>query len=230
MRPENIPPRLSSKRSSLPTRSPINSRSQTTLNGYEGTLVKRLSWHSSGSGSSSGTGPILTISGDADAVILGQRDYIPAVPAIPTMLLERTTQTRSFSALTSRISKTTTSRAELRITTASPVSSTKELTVNESPVIKISPIRSMQPPRQPSLDANSPRSPSSVYSTIPDITTISRTSVVLSTAERSVSPISDRPATPTPEPKPPAPPLRDAPEPPTSSVEVHKVCNLYLLT
>jgi hypothetical protein len=54
--------------------------------------------------------------------------------------------------------------------------------------------------------------------------------VVLSTAERSVSPISDRPATPTPEPKPPAPPLRDAPEPPTSSVEVHKVCNLYLLT
>ncbi|KAI5373054.1 hypothetical protein J4E82_008246 [Alternaria postmessia] len=207
LRPENIPPRLSSKRSSLPTRSPVASRSFVSANGDEGTRVKRLSWHSSGSGSSSGTGPILTISGDADAMILGQRDSIPAVPAIPLVFPERTTQPRSFSALTSRISKATTSRAELTITTASPVPSTKELTANGSPIVKISPIRSMQPPRQPSLDANSPRSPSSVYSTFPD-------------AERSISSVSDRSATPTPEPKSPAPPLRDPPEPPVSSVEV----------
>ncbi|RYO13179.1 hypothetical protein AA0111_g12323 [Alternaria arborescens] len=206
LRPENIPPRLSSKRSSLPTRSPVAARSFVSTNGDEGTRVKRLSWHSSGSGSSSGTGPILTISGDADAMILGQRDSIPAVPAIPLVLPERTTQPRSFSALTSRISKATTSRAELTIATASPVPSTKELTANGSPVVKISPIRSMQPPRQPSLDANSPRSPSSVYSTLPD-------------AERSVSSVSDRSTTPTPEPKLPAPPLRDPPEPPASPVE-----------
>ncbi|CAN9316950.1 unnamed protein product [Alternaria sp. RS040] len=206
LRPENIPPRLSSKRSSLPTRCPVASRSFVSTNGDDGTRVKRLSWHSSGSGSSSGTGPILTISGDADAMILGQRDSIPAVPAIPLVLPERTTQPRSFSALTSRMSKATTSRAELTITTASPVPSTKELTANGSPVVKISPIRSMQPPRQPSLDANSPRSPSSVYSTFLD-------------AERSVSSASDRSATPTPEPKSPAPPLRDPPEPPVSAVE-----------
>ena len=217
LRPENIPPRLSSKRSSLPTRSPVASRSFVSTNGDEGTRVKRLSWHSSGSGSSPGTGPILTISGDADAMILGQRDSIPAVPAIPLVLPERTTQPRSFSALTSRISKATTSRAELTITTASPVPSTKEFTANGSPVVKISPIRSMQPPRQPSLDANSPRSPSSVYSTFPD-------------AERSVSSVSDRSATPTPEPKSPAPPLRDPPEPPVSPVEVCEACNLYPLT
>ncbi|KAH6848680.1 hypothetical protein B0T12DRAFT_193746 [Alternaria alternata] len=207
LRPENIPPRLSSKRSSLPTRSPVASRSFVSTNGDEGTRVKRLSWHSSGSGSSPGTGPILTISGDADAMILGQRDSIPAVPAIPLVLPERTSQPRSFSALTSRISKATTSRAELTITTASPVPSTREFKANGSPVVKISPIRSMQPPRQPSLDANSPRSPSSVYSTFPD-------------AERSVSSVSDRSATPTPEPKSPAPPLRDPPEPPVSPVEV----------
>ncbi|KAB2099427.1 hypothetical protein AG0111_0g12404 [Alternaria gaisen] len=217
LRPENIPPRLSSKRSSLPTRSPVASRSFVSANGDEGTRVKRLSWHSSGSGSSSGTGPILTISGDADAMILGQRDSIPAVPTIPLVLPERTTQPRSFSALTSHISKATTSRAELTITTASPVPSTKELTANGSPIVKISPIRSMQPPRQSSLDANSPRSPSSVYSTFPD-------------AERSISSVSDRSATPTPEPKSPAPPLRDPPEPPVSSVEVCEACNLYPLT
>ena len=217
LRPENIPPRLSSKRSSLPTRSPVASRSFVSTNGDEGTRVKRLSWHSSGSGSSPGTGPILTISGDADAMILGQRDSIPAVPAIPLVLPERTNQPRSFSALTSRISKATTSRAELTITTASPVPSTREFKANGSPVVKISPIRSMQPPRQPSLDANSPRSPSSVYSTFPD-------------AERSISSVSDRSATPTPEPKSPAPPLRDPPEPPVSSVEVCEACNLYPLT
>ncbi|RYN74356.1 hypothetical protein AA0120_g12407 [Alternaria tenuissima] len=210
LRPENIPPRLSSKRSSLPTRSPVASRSFVSANGDEGTRVKRLSWHSSGSGSSSGTGPILTISGDADAMILGQRDSIPAVPAIPLVLPERTTQPRSFSALTSRISKATTSRAELTITTASPVPSTKELTANGSPIVKISPIRSMQPPRQPSLDANSPRSPSSVYSTFPD-------------AERSISSVSDRSATPTPEPKSPAPPLRDPPEPPELPEEISEL-------
>ncbi|CAN9368374.1 unnamed protein product [Alternaria alternata] len=210
LRPENIPPRLSSKRSSLPTRSPVASRSFVSTNGDDGTRVKRLSWHSSGSGSSSGTGPILTISGDADAMILGQCDSIPAVPAIPLVLPERTTQPRSFSALTSRISKATTSRAELTITTASPVPSTKELTANGSPVVKISPIRSMQPPRQPSLDANSPRSPSSVYSTFPD-------------AERSVSSVSDRSTTPTSEPKLPAPPLRDPPEPPELPEEISEL-------
>ncbi|KAG9188085.1 hypothetical protein G6011_02008 [Alternaria panax] len=217
--PENIPPRLSSKRSSLPTRSPIDSRSRTSFSGDEGTRVKRLSWHSSVSRSSAEIGPILTISGDADAVILGQRDSIPAVPAIPTVLPERITQPRSFSGLTSRISRATTSRAELTIATASPVSSARELTANGSPVVKISPIRSMQPPRQPSLDANSPRSLSSVYQTLPGAATISKTSVVLSNAERSVSPMLDRSATPTPEPRVPTPPLRDLPEPPNSSVE-----------
>ncbi|KAL1795270.1 hypothetical protein ACET3X_007086 [Alternaria dauci] len=222
LRPENIPPRLSSKRSSLPARSPVASRSFVSADGDEGTRVKRLSWHSSGSGSSSGTGPILTISGDADAVILGHCDSIPAVPAIPLVLPERTVQPHSFSALTSRISKATTSRADLTVATASPVSSTKELTANGSPVVKISPIRSMQPPRQPSLDANSPRSPSSVCSTVPDAATVSKASMVLPDAERSVSPMSDRSLTPAPEPKSPAPPLRDPPKPPTSSVQVRE--------
>jgi hypothetical protein len=225
--PENIPPRLSSKRSSLPTRSAVNSGARTPSKGKEGSRVKRLSWHSSASGSSSGTGPILTISDDADAIILGQRDSIPAVPAIPAVLPERSPQPRSLGALTSRIAKATTSRSSLSITTASPVSNTTELTANGSPVVKISPIRSMQPARKPSLDAHSPKSPLSQSSTFSDATHVSMTPKATPDVERSISPISDRSATPTPEPRP-VLELRDVSESPVDCVKSHQVCELYL--
>ncbi|KAI4613135.1 hypothetical protein J4E83_007546 [Alternaria metachromatica] len=219
--PENIPPRLSSKRSSLPTRSGINSGRQTPSNGKEGNRVKRLSWHSTASGSSSGTGPILTISADADAVILGQRDSIPAVPTIPAVLPERTSQPRSLGALASRLTRATTSKASLSIATTSPVHSTAELTANGSPVVKISPIRSMQPARKPSLDAHSPQLPLSPSMIFPDATTVGNTPEVIVETERSVSPISDRSATPTPEPRS-VPLLRDSSEPPVDSWDAYQ--------
>lgn len=227
--PENIPPRLSSKRSSLPTRSAINFDRQTPSNGREGSRVKRLSWHSTASGSSSGTGPILTISADADAVILGQRDSIPAVPAIPAVLPERSSQPRSLGALASRITRASTSKASLSIATASSVHSTAELTANGSPVVKISPIRSMQPARKPSLDAHSSQLPSSPSMIFPDATTVKSTPEVIAGAERSVLPISDRSATPTPESRS-VPLLRDFSEPPVDSWDAYRVCEFYRLT
>jgi hypothetical protein len=233
LRPENVPPRLSSKRGSLPARSQVTSGARTPSNGREGDRVKRLSWHSSASGSSSGTGPILTISADADAVILGQDDSIPQVPAIPTVLPERSPPPRSLGALTSRITKATTSRASLSITTASPVSSLMELTANGSPVVKISPIRSMQPARKPSLNVHSPKSPSSLSPTSPDATTSSKTSVVIPEVGRSISPISDRSTTPTPTPTPqpkPMPELRDVSVPSDNFAIAHKVSELSAFT
>lgn len=170
--PENVPPRLSSKRSSLPTSGNITSTAPLPLEEEAeelSTRVKRLSWHSFSTGASSGTGPVLRISADADAVIFGSRQSIPEVPAIPTVLPGPVHQPRSFGSRTSRMSKATESRTSLSIIPPSPPPSTPGSMRNTSPSVKISPIRSMQPPRSPSSDNHSRKSPSPLATSFVDV-------------------------------------------------------------
>ncbi|RAQ99446.1 hypothetical protein DDE82_008266 [Stemphylium lycopersici] len=174
IRPENVPPRLSSKRSSLPTSSNITSTAPLSLEEEveePSTRVKRLSWHSFSTGASSGTGPILRISTDADAVIYGSRDSVPGVPIIPTVLPKPIYQPRSFSSRASRMTKATESRTSLSIIPPSPTRSTSESMSNLSPCVKISPIRSMQPPRKASLDGHARKSPSPLATSFVDVMT-----------------------------------------------------------
>ncbi|EMD59746.1 hypothetical protein COCSADRAFT_347375 [Bipolaris sorokiniana ND90Pr] len=112
--------------------------------------LKPLSWHASDANATAhtGTGPILRISADADDFILGTGDDVPEVPPIPAVFTKRLQQTRSFSNLRARLAEATESKALLSnappTPTANPVRTLRSLT----PVVKISPIRSMQPARK----------------------------------------------------------------------------------
>jgi hypothetical protein len=166
LQPENIPERTSSKHASLPlplprapspTPSVVSNSTWSQAAGSsldeeaDGEVrVKRLSWRTSGSGS--GSGPVLTIQADAEAVIMGRNGSIPDVPAIPAELPERPQQPRSLSSLAGRLSRHTTSRLSSINTSSSPAPSTADFGPNGSPGIKISPIRSMQPPRKASFE------------------------------------------------------------------------------
>ena len=112
---------------------------------YEGTVrVKRLSWRSSNHES----GPTLRISADAGAVLLGRDDSTPALPAFPDQVLEKTAQERSLSTLAGRVSKQVLVKMTSNTNSRTPTpSSTEGETVKSKPV-KITPIRSMQPPRK----------------------------------------------------------------------------------
>ncbi|KAF2177667.1 hypothetical protein K469DRAFT_719593 [Zopfia rhizophila CBS 207.26] len=66
-----------------------------------GTRIKRLSNHSL----HSGLGPVLTISLEADGIILGNSSPVPEVPALPTETSENVPRNRSISALSGRISR-----------------------------------------------------------------------------------------------------------------------------
>ncbi|KAF3036364.1 hypothetical protein E8E11_002900 [Didymella keratinophila] len=100
---------------------------------YKGSVrVKRLSWHSS----NPGTGPTLRIFADADAVLLGRYESIPAVPAVPENMLRKPSHQRYNGTLPGQTE-----------------------TIGSRPV-KITPIRSMQPPRKPSTEDLLKRSPS----------------------------------------------------------------------
>jgi hypothetical protein len=69
-----------------------------------GTRVKRLSNHSQAS--ASGLGMVLTISEDADMVILGHQRQTPEVPAVPEVIPNHEVpRERSFSALAGRLSR-----------------------------------------------------------------------------------------------------------------------------
>ena len=96
------------------------------------TRIKRLSWRSN----SSGSGPVLTIFGDADAVLLGQEGSIPDIPLLPDEVPEKTSQERALSGLAGRIFKQ-----------SSSTPNSVERGMSAAPPVKINPIRSMQPPR-----------------------------------------------------------------------------------
>lgn len=114
---------------------------------YEGTVrVKRLTWHSSNPDS----GPTLRISSDADAILLGQDDSIPAVPALPDHTRENVSQELSLNTLTGRVSKPVLTKMPSSSSSRSPTPSSPGTEVMESKPVKITPIRSMQPPRKPS--------------------------------------------------------------------------------
>ena len=114
---------------------------------YDGTVrIKRLTWHSSNPNS----GPTLRISSDADAVLLGRNDPIPAVPALPEHTLENASQERSLSTLAGRVSKQVLVKMPSSSSSRSPTPSSTGTEGMESKPVKITPIRSMQPPRKPS--------------------------------------------------------------------------------
>jgi hypothetical protein len=167
IQPENVPPRTSSKHASLPllrapsptpsvvSNSTWSQAAGSSLDGEEDEVeseirVKRLSWRTSGSGS--GSGPVLTIQADAEVLIMGRSNSIPDVPEIPNALPEPPLQPRSLSSLAGRLSRHTTSRLSSINTSSSPAPTTAEFGPNGSPGIKISPIRSMQPPRKASFE------------------------------------------------------------------------------
>ena len=125
---------------------------------YEGTVrVKRLSWHSS----NPDAGPTLRISADADAVLLGRDDYIPAVPFLPEDPIENTTQQCSLRTLTGRVSKQVLVKMTPSTGSRTPTPSLPDAPATESKPVKITPIRSMQPPRKQSTGDLSKRSASS---------------------------------------------------------------------
>lgn len=124
---------------------------------YEGSVrVKRLSWHSS----NPGTGPTLRISADADAVLLGRDESIPAVPAVPEHMLRKPSYERSSDILSGRVSKQVLVNTNVCSGSRTPSPSFTETEAIGSKPVKITPIRSMQPPRKSSAGDLFKRSPS----------------------------------------------------------------------
>lgn len=145
--------------------------------------IKRQSWRSSNSGS----GPILTIFEDADAVLLGRDNLTPSVPKLPTKVNANLLQKRSMSSLASRISKQSRSRFS---TTGLPRLTTPGAEDHESGEhlpVKIYPIRSMQPPRQSSLESFSPLLSSPMSLAVLNTKIIGQQSVVVKAADRCSS-------------------------------------------
>jgi hypothetical protein len=230
IQPEKIPDRISSKRASLPLPrmpSPTGSvvsngawsqAAGSSLDGEEQQAesdirLKRLSWRTSGSGS--GSGPVLTIQADAEALIMGHSDSIPDVPAIPAELPHRSLQHRSLSSLAGRMSRNAASRLSSINTSSSPAPATAGTGPNSSPGTKISPIRSMQPPRKGSFETP---------------TKTNRLPLLSPIAVRSVSGTSSKFTIATAEPDVTAPALSTVPESHTpSSVASNAVCASHRL-
>jgi hypothetical protein len=114
---------------------------------YLNNRVKRLSAHTI----NSGLGPVLTIANDADAILLDNSCSILKASPIPDMVSVKP-QERSLGALAGRISRQTISKISLaksRTTTAH----SSETETNGGTPIRITPIRSMQPPRRGSAES-----------------------------------------------------------------------------
>jgi hypothetical protein len=109
--------------------------------------TKRLSAHTI----NSGLGPILTIANDADAILLGDGIPVPEVPPMPDTVSVKSERS-SLGALAGRISRQTMSKISLTISRpATPHSSGTE--TNGGTQVRITPIRSIQPPRQGSAES-----------------------------------------------------------------------------
>lgn len=139
---------------SLGAESSLDDRSETRCEGDF--RVKRLSGHSYNSES----GPILRIFADADAVILGQEDSIPAVPALPEQVFDHSPHERPVSTLAGCISRQMLVKMTSPSGTRTSTPSTTQTEPVETKPVKISPIRSMQPPRELSIGDDSFKSDS----------------------------------------------------------------------
>lgn len=129
--------------------------------------VKRLSWKSTASGS----GPVLTIYGDAEAFLLGRMNEVPPVPSLPEVLHGKRTHDLSFGAFSRRFTRhpkpKLTSNDVPSPLTPNSIDVSTPLPSSPYQSVKISPIRSMRPPRKSGLDGitsvpSSPTLPTSV--------------------------------------------------------------------
>ncbi|KAF2470973.1 uncharacterized protein BDR25DRAFT_28659 [Lindgomyces ingoldianus] len=124
-----------------------------------GSRVKRLSNHSL----KSGLGPVLTISDDADGVLLGTSSPIPDVPPLPNVTSQKPPQGRSLSALAGRITReripSSFSSRSRRSRSGTPQYS--ECGTGGFGSTRILPIRSMELPRKSSVASDPKPSPSS---------------------------------------------------------------------
>jgi hypothetical protein len=124
---------------------------------YEGSVrVRRVSSHSSNPES----GPTLRISADADAVLLGRDNSIPPVPTLPEHVLQQSFHEHSIGILPGRVTKQILVNKATSAGSRTPSPSLTETETIGSKPVKITPIRSMQPPRKPSSGDLSKRSPS----------------------------------------------------------------------
>ncbi|KAH6643065.1 hypothetical protein C7974DRAFT_386722 [Boeremia exigua] len=111
---------------------------------YEGSVrVKRLSCPSS----STGSGPTLRISADADAVLLGRCDPVSATPALPEQNLEPNFHERTVSTLAGRVSRQLIVQMASSTSPRTPMPSSTAMEILEGRSFKITPIRSMQLPQ-----------------------------------------------------------------------------------
>lgn len=147
--------------------------------------LKPLSWHASDADATAhtGTGPILRISADANDFILGTGDNVPEVPPIPAVFTERLQQSRSFSDFRTRLAEATDSKASLSTAPPAPAAHPVRTLRSLTPVVKISPIRSMQPARKVSPASHSPMSSSPLAR--PSASSTSEDKVVATTADNT---------------------------------------------
>ncbi|KAF1851610.1 uncharacterized protein K460DRAFT_38545 [Cucurbitaria berberidis CBS 394.84] len=119
---------------------------------YEGsTRIKRLSSRSS----MSVPGPMLKIHGDADSILLGRGDPIPAMPPLPAKVPDKTPREQSKISLAERSKQTIFKISERMVSRPSNPNLSEDGTTAATPV-RITPIRSMQPPRVVSAEIPSP--------------------------------------------------------------------------
>lgn len=151
---------------------------------HEGTVrVKCLSWHPS----NPNAGPTLRISSDADAILLGRGEYIPAVPILPESIIGSRNQERSLRTLTEQVSKQT------RVKTTSSTGSRTPTPTSEDKTVKITPIRSMQPPRtlstgdlsKKSISSGTPAPTAEVQDTEAPISTRANSSSLVETSQQT---------------------------------------------
>ncbi|KAJ4333550.1 hypothetical protein N0V95_009395 [Ascochyta clinopodiicola] len=123
---------------------------------YEGSVrVKRLS-------TKPYSGPTLRISPDADAVLLGRDDTFPAILALSNHVCKNTLQKRSLGTLAGQFSREVLGKMVPGTGSRSLTPSSGEMEGDERKPVKVTPIRSMQPPRKPNTEDLSKSSTSPV--------------------------------------------------------------------
>lgn len=116
--------------------------------------VKHLSWHSS----DPRTGPTLRIAVDADEILLGQDREIPTVPTVSEYMVPESLHQHSGVTLPGRVSRQVLVNTDAAAVSRTPTPSWAETQIIGNRPVKITPIRSMQPPRKPSTEDLSQRS------------------------------------------------------------------------
>jgi len=123
---------------------------ETEQYGNSSTRVKRLSTHTL----NLGLGPILTIAGDADAVLFGSRDSVPEVPPILDAVSAQSSEERSPSAIAGKTSRQTINKISLTKTLRSITPRLSDTEPSGGAPTRIVPIRSMKQPRGMSAESS----------------------------------------------------------------------------